>query len=202
MFILYAGKNRLTVRQRETAVSGSVNVNTVQFQFSPDWDGAVCTAIFRAGTEVRTAALDGDGRCTIPSGVLQTPWVRLMAGVCGRRGEEEVRPTVWADLGTIQRGAMPEEASAPSTPELWEQALEKKGDALGYTEAGDLGLYAGEKLLSSVPVSGDHRTLAERDAADQHPIGAITGLEGRLEKTITTDSVLSVAEILKIMEVS
>lgn len=97
---------------------------------------------------------------------------------------------------------MPEETSAPSTPELWEQALEKKGDALGYTEAGDLGLYAGEKLLSSVPVSADHRTLAERDAADQHPIGAITGLEGRLEKTITTDSVLSVAEILKIMEVS
>ena len=46
------------------------------------------------------------------------------------------------------------------------------------------------------------RALAERDAADQHPIGAITGLEGRLEKTITTDSVLSVAEILKIMEVS
>ena len=154
MFILYAGKHRLTVRQRETAVSGSVNVNTVQFQFSPDWDGAVCTAVFRAGTEVRTAALDGDGRCAIPSGVLQTPWVRLMAGVCGRRGEEEVRPTVWADLGTIQRGAMPEEASAPSTPELWEQALEKKGDALGYTEAGDLALYAGEKLLSSVPVSG------------------------------------------------
>ena len=61
----------------------------------------VCTAVFRAGTEVRTAALDGDGRCAIPSGVLQTPWVRLMAGVCGRRGEEEVRPTVWADLGTI-----------------------------------------------------------------------------------------------------
>lgn len=57
MFILYAGKNRLTVRQRETAVSGSVNVNTVQFQFSPDWDGVVCTAVFRAGTEVRTAAL-------------------------------------------------------------------------------------------------------------------------------------------------
>ena len=166
MFILYAGKNRLTVQQRETAVSGSVNVNTVQFQFSPDWDGAVCTAVFRAGTEVRTAALDGDGRCMIPSGVLQTPWVRLMAGVCGRRGEEEVRPTVWADLGTIQRGAMPEEASAPSTPELWEQALEKKGDALGYTEAGDLALYAGEKLLSSVPVSADHRALAERDAAD------------------------------------
>ena len=53
-----------------------------------------------------------------------------------------------------------------------------------------------------MPVSGDHRALAERDAADQHPIGAITGLEGRLEKTITTDSVLSVAEILKIMEVS
>lgn len=200
MFVLYANKNHLTVRQRETIVSGSVNVNTVQFQFSSDWDGSTPTAVFRAGAVSRTATPDASGRCTIPKEVLRTPWIRLMAGVCGKRGEEVILPTVWADLGTVQAGA----AAEPPGPEPWERALDKKGDALGVTETGELGLYSGETLLSSVPVpgeTGDHRGLSHRDAADQHPISAITGLAGRLERTITTDSVLSIAEILKIMEV-
>ena len=203
MFLLYADKNKLTVRQREPLTSGSVNVNAVKFEFSPDWEGLERTAVFRAadGEPVSVLLAAGD-QCGIPWEVLSSHGQRISAGVCGTRGAELVLPTVWADLGAVQEGACPGEPSRPPTPELWEQALEKKGDALGYTEAGELGLYAGEKLLSSVPVSADHRTPAERDAADQHPIGAITGLEGRLEKTITTDSVLSVAEILKIMEVS
>lgn len=200
MFVLYANKNKLTVRQREIVVSGSVNVNTVQFQFSEDWDGLTCTAVFRAGAEFRAAALDEAGRCAIPREVLQMPWVRLMAGVCGKRGEEVILPTIWADLGTVQTGAADE---PPGTGSL-EQLLGQKGDTLGYTAEGDLGLYAGDKLLSSVPVptgTSSHQTLSGRDAAEQHPISAITGLTGRLERTLTTDSVLSVTEILKIMEV-
>lgn len=200
MFVLYANKNKLTVRQREIAVSGSVNVNAVQFQFSSDWDGLTRTAVFRAGAEFRAVALDEFGRCAVPREVLQMPWVRLMAGVCGKQGEEVILPTVWADLGTIQSGA----AADPPGPEPWEQALNQKGDALGYTAEGELGLYAGDKLLSSVPVPceiSDHQELSHRDAADQHPISAITGLASRLERTITTDSVLSTTEILKIMEV-
>ena len=199
MFVLYANKNKLTVRQREIVVSGSVNVNTVQFQFSPEWDGLTCTAVFRAGAEFRAAALDEAGRCAVPREVLLTPWVRLMTGVCGKRGEEVVLPTVWADLGTIQTGA----AAEPPGTGTWEQFLDKKGDTLGYTAEGELGLYAGDKLLSSVPApagTNDHKTLSSRDAAEQHPISAITGLAGRLEHTITTDNMLSVTEILKIME--
>lgn len=199
MFVLYANKSKLTVRRRETAVSGSVNVNTVQFQFSKDWDGLTCTAVFRAGAKSCSAALDEFGQCSVPREVLQVPWVRLMAGVCGKQGEEVVLPTVWADLGTVQAGAADPPESDPG-----EQALSKKGDTLGYTTEGELGLYAGDKLLSSVPVpggTGDHQELSCRDAADQHPISAITGLTDRLERTITTDSVLSTTEILKIMEV-
>lgn len=169
MFVLCANKSQLTVQQRELAVSGSVNANAVQFRFSPDWDGLTRTAIFRAGAECCTAELDESGQCVIPREVLETPWARLMAGVCGKRGEEVTLPTVWADLGTILEGAKPGEASRPPAQ----------------TPGG----------------TGDHRALSGREAADQHPIGAITGLAGRLEKTITTDSVLSVNEILKIMEV-
>ena len=45
MFTLHADKNRLTVRQRETLTSGSINVNTMQFVFSEDWEGLTKTAV-------------------------------------------------------------------------------------------------------------------------------------------------------------
>lgn len=155
MFLLYADKNKLTVRQREPLTSGSVNVNAVKFEFSPDWEGLERTAVFRAadGEPVSVLLAAGD-QCGIPWEVLSSHGQRISAGVCGTRGAELVLPTVWADLGAVQEGACPGEPSRPPTPELWEQALEKKGDALGYTEAGELGLYSGETLLSSVPVSG------------------------------------------------
>ena len=39
MFLLYAEKNQLAVREKEPITSGSVNVYPVQFEFSEDWDG-------------------------------------------------------------------------------------------------------------------------------------------------------------------
>ena len=59
-----------------------------------------------------------------------------------------------ADDGTPQ-GVEPGEPSAPPpTPELWEQQLDAKGDSLAYTDAGELGLYAGRRLLAAVPAEG------------------------------------------------
>lgn len=73
----------------------------------------------------------------------------------GTRGGEIVLPTVWANLGTILEGVPADaEGARPPTPDLWEQELAKKGDALGYTEDGELGLYSGDKLLSAVAVEG------------------------------------------------
>lgn len=203
MFLLKADKVRLILLRREPLTSGSVNVNTVKFEFSPDWDGLTRTAVFKAGTEERSVLLDGTGECVIPWEALARPDVRILAGVYGTKGGEIVLPTVWASLGTVLEGAAPDGGRYPPTPELWEQELAGKGDTLGYTAGGELGLYAGDKLLSSVPVhggTGNHQELSHRDAVDQHPISAITGLAGRLEHTITTDNMLSVSEILKIME--
>lgn len=154
MFLLYADKTRVTVRQREPITSGSVNVNPVRFEFSLDWEGLERTAVFKAGAETRSVPLDGAGECFVPWEALQTPGLHLMAGVRGTCGEDVVLPTVWADLGLILDGASPGEESQPPTPELWEQELAGKGDALGFDEEGNLGLYAGDKLLSSVAVSG------------------------------------------------
>lgn len=156
MFELYAEKNKLSVQQREDVTSGSVHVYDVRFSFSEHWNGLTKTAVFRAGEKNASVLLNDAGApvCTVPWEVLTTPGLRLEAGVYGTRDSETVLPTVWADLGYIRSGAAPGDEARPPTPDLWRQELEKKGGQLAYTEDGKLGLYAGDKLLSSVPVSG------------------------------------------------
>ena len=207
MYVLNDQKNRLTVRQREPTTSGSVNANSVLFQFSPDWDGLTRTAVFKAGGVSRSILLDESGECLIPWEVLEKPGVFLLVGVYGERDGEIVLPTVWASLGTILKGAAPGEDGRPPTPELWEQGLARKGDGLSY-DGLELSLLAGDKPLSTVriPSGGgeggvtDHRLLTGREAADQHPIAAITGLERELTKRVAEDNALSIVDIIKIME--
>lgn len=153
MFLLRAEKNKLAVLEREAVTSGSVNVYGVSFEFSEDWAGLNKTAVFQAGCASREVLLGPEGACVVPWEVLRVPGYQLKAGVYGKQGGEVILPTVWADLGAILEG-VPAGGSPPPSPELWEQELAQKGDGLGYTEEGELGLYSGDKLLSSVPVSG------------------------------------------------
>lgn len=104
MFHIYADKNQLCVRQKETLTSGSVNVHQVQFEFSKEWDGLDRTAFFAAGTARAAVPLGPDGACAVPGEALRSPGVRLWAGVRGTRGGATVLPTVWADLGLILEG--------------------------------------------------------------------------------------------------
>lgn len=192
MFELYADKNKLAVRRREPVTSGSVNVYSIRFVFSAEWQGLRKTAVFRAGGKSASVLLDdtGEAGCVIiPWEVLTMPGRRLEAGVYGVRGGKVVLPTVWTDLGYIRTGAAPGREAQPPTPELWQQELERKGDRLGYTADGELGLYSGDKLLSAVQGSGggeggtmDHRLLSNRDAEKQHPVKAIDGLEEELRR--------------------
>lgn len=156
MFILYADKNALAVRKKELLTSGAVNVNTVQFGFSPDWEGLTKTAVFKAGGDTFSTLLTAP-ECFLPWEVLAVPNRTLYTGVYGTRGGELVMPTVWASLGEIQEGAkLGEDAKDPS-PGVYEQItgeLAGKADSIGYTESGELGLFAGDRLLKSVPVSG------------------------------------------------
>lgn len=154
MFVLYAEKNKLTVRAREMMTSGSVNAYHARFEFSTDWDGLSRTAVFQAGCGSWSVLLSEDGACSIPWEALEHPGRPLFAGVYGQRGACLVLPTVWASLGTVLEGASPGEEARPPTPDLWQQELAKKGDRLAYTQTGELGLYAGENVLSSVPVEG------------------------------------------------
>lgn len=149
MFVLYANKNSLVVRERETVTSRSMNVNRVRFEFSPDWEGLTRKAVFRAGENSRTVLLDETGASTVPWEVLETPGLSLLAGVFGSR-EDTALPTVWARLGLILEGTP---GTRPPTPDLWEQELAKKGDALAY-DGLNLSLMSGEKTLSTVQVTG------------------------------------------------
>lgn len=195
MFRLYADKNKLSLLEREPMTSGSVNVYEAIFEFSEDWEGLERVAVFAAGGTSREVLLDDSGTCVVPWEVLKekirraNPYVRLLAGVYGTRGGEIVLPTVWADLGAILEGVPTNgEGARPPTPELWEQELAKKGDRLEL-DGLDLRLLSGEKELSKVELSSsggggttDHRDLTNRDAENQHPIGAIENLDEELKR--------------------
>lgn len=130
MFVLYAEKNKISVRKKETITSGSVNVYTARFEFSDDWQGLTRKAVFKAGKESRTVLLDESGECAVPWEVLASPGQQLMAGVFGA-ADETALPTTWALLGLILNGVPGDvEGSKPPTPDLWEQELAKKQDRL------------------------------------------------------------------------
>lgn len=92
------------------------------------------------------------GACSVPAEVLSEPGHYLMVGVCGKQGESTVLPTVWANLGLISEGAVTGEAPEPAPP-----------------PSGEGG-------------TTDHRQLSHRDAAEQHPIASISGLEKELNR--------------------
>ena len=129
MFRLAANKVELAVLEREIVTSGSVNLYTVQFTFSGDWDGLEKTAVFRAGDEKKSVLLDETNQCSIPWEVLQNPRCALEAGVYGTKGGTLVLPTVWAALGMIVQGAAPGEAAQAPTPDVYDQLLKAASQA-------------------------------------------------------------------------
>lgn len=106
MFVLDADKNQLAVREKEPVTSGSVNVYRVRFRFSPDWDGLTRTAVFMSGCSPWHVPLDAAGECDVPWEALAEPGCYLMAGVYGKRGEDLILPTVWANLGLVLEGVI------------------------------------------------------------------------------------------------
>ena len=196
MFILYAEKNKLTVRTRETVTSGSVNTYTVRFEFSEDWEGMTRVAVFRSGSQAVSVLLDETCECVIPWEVTDPDdsRKRLYAGVYGTRDGGVVLPTIWADLGEIQPGvSCCCSAGRPPTPDIQDQILSKlenkqdklrglPGQVVGFDESGSA-------VPMDMPSGGgreggatDHRLLTDRDAPDQHSIESITGLQEALAK--------------------
>lgn len=121
---------------RELLTAHMSRIVAISFDFSPEWAGLSKTAVFTDGVTT-VDVLDSewtDGVAThIPHEVLTTAGRRVRVGVYGTDGENVVLPTVWADLGTVLRGADPsgDESTDPTLP-VWAQ-LQKQLEGIGVT---------------------------------------------------------------------
>ena len=116
----------------ELLTAGMSKAVTVQFVFSPEWDGLTKTAVFSNGkttVDVLAANWDGD-TVPVPHEVLAVPGRHARVGVYGADESGVVLPTVWVSLGKVQPGADPSgDASADPSLPVWAQ-LQKQIGAL------------------------------------------------------------------------
>lgn len=115
----------------ELLTAGMAKAVTVQFVFSPEWDGLTKTAVFSNGkttVDVLAANWDGD-TVTVPHEVLAVPGRHARVGVYGADESGVVLPTVWVSLGKVQPGADPSgDASADPSLPVWAQLKNQIGD--------------------------------------------------------------------------
>lgn len=115
----------------ELLTAGMSKAVTVQFVFSPEWDGLTKTAVFSNGkttVDVLAANWDGD-TVLVPHEVLAVPGRHARVGVYGADESGVVLPTVWVSLGKVQPGADPSgDASADPSLPVWAQLQKQIGD--------------------------------------------------------------------------
>ena len=115
----------------ELLTAGMSKAVTVQFVFSPDWDGLTKTAVFSNGkttVDVLAANWEGD-TVPVPHEVLAVPGRHARVGVYGADESGVVLPTVWVSLGKVQPGADPSgDASADPSLPVWAQLQKQIGD--------------------------------------------------------------------------
>ena len=115
----------------ELLTAGMAKAVTVEFVFSPEWDGLTKTAVFSNGkttVDVLAANWDGD-TVPVPHEVLAVPGRHARVGVYGADESGIVLPTVWVSLGKVQPGANPSgDASADPSLPVWAQLQKQIGD--------------------------------------------------------------------------
>lgn len=115
----------------ELLTAGMSKAVTVQFVFSPEWDGLTKTAVFSNGkttVDVLAANWDGD-TVPVPHEVLAVPGRHARVGVYGADESGVVLPTVWVSLGKVQPGADPSgDASADPSMPVWAKLQNQIGD--------------------------------------------------------------------------
>ena len=148
MIELICDKNRAFFRETEKLTSGSIGV-TINFVFSPEWDGLLKTAVFDAGEAKIDVVLTSES-CEIPPEVLACPGKQLSVGVFGELADKTlVIPTIYVAAGIIEPGASPPGmTSAPPSPSWPEQvqaiALEAKEGADSGRSDADAGKFNGQ----------------------------------------------------------
>ena len=106
--------------QSEPLTSGMVG-QPIHFEYSHDFDGLAVTAVFTDGKNTVDVVNPGN-ECIIPHEVLTTVGAIVKVGIYAVRGNELVIPTVYANIGVVQKGADPSgDVSADPTLPVWAQ---------------------------------------------------------------------------------
>lgn len=138
MIKVYISGNRADVTEREPLTSGTVG-KVINFAFTEDWRLLIKYAVFE-GSGRRIALTNIGESCIIPHEVLAKHGGALRVGVYGRTADgSAATPTVYAQLGIIQRGADPnaDPSTKPTLP-VWAQIQAQIGDIAALeTEAKD-----------------------------------------------------------------
>lgn len=174
---------RIETTETAMLVAGTVNIYTARFAFGAEWDGLQRTAVFAVDGITREQMLEDDA-CTVPWEVL-VAGNRLRVGVYGTKADGTRLPTIWTERRLyINPGAGPTQEAADPSPTLVEQLLGRIGDPANLKTEDKSSLVAAINEVQETGGGGgtsDHSKLTNRDAANQHPMSAITGLEAALE---------------------
>lgn len=133
MIKIYISGNRADVIEREPLTSGTVG-KVLNFAFTEDWRLLIKYAVFE-GSGRRIALTNIGDSCIIPHEVLAKHGGALRVGVYGRTADgSAATPTVYAQLGIIQRGADPnaDPSTKPTLP-VWAQIQAQIGDLSNLT---------------------------------------------------------------------
>lgn len=126
--INYVATNQLLRGSPWYPVSGSVAIYRAAFEFSPDWDGFVKTAVFRSREATREQLLDSDDSCIVPWEPLQEPgWLEV--GVYGVSGTTRL-PTYWAAPVPIGDAPGRSDPAQEPSPDKWQQYIDQVKDTV------------------------------------------------------------------------
>lgn len=167
--------------ESETLTSGSLG-QTVNFEFSDDWDGLSRFAVFVA-YDRREAVTLLENSIGIPKSVLTLSGIHLFVGVYGANTDGTVViPTKYCDLGMIYPGANPTEADNYTDPTA---SMLAQMYALTNAAQFAASIAAGSALTEGVEFSiKDNKTLvasAERDGhVIENELGPVTAYAASL----------------------
>ena len=115
------------VRSANERITTGLTGKAVTFRFGAGWENVTArTAVFE-GSGVTKDCLIENGAAVIPHECLTVPGGVLRCGIYGVEGDKKT-PTVYAELGQIERGADPSgDTSTDPTLAVWAQILAKMG---------------------------------------------------------------------------
>ena len=115
------------VRSANERITTGLTGKAVTFRFGAGWENVTArTAVFE-GSGITRDCLIENGEAVIPHECLTVPGGVLRCGVYGVEGDKKT-PTVYAELGQIERGADPSgDTSTDPTLAVWAQILARMG---------------------------------------------------------------------------